>query len=209
MFISHTDKFIFFHIPKAAGTSIHFAFKDVFKVKDRADPLPPIHHITPTEFLKNNPECKDYFKFAFVRNPWERALSGFFDFKSNADRVGYKVNGISIHDFSSFEDFIKSLENSGWIKDPHFRPQSDYIFYEDGELALDFIGRVESLPQDVDKISPIVKITNGDIHRVKQYFRGKPRQTNHDPYREHYSEETKKIISSLYGKDIEYLRYEF
>ena len=40
MFISKTDNFIFFHVPKTAGSSIHIFLKDYYglKGKQRYDP---------------------------------------------------------------------------------------------------------------------------------------------------------------------------
>ena len=64
--ISHKHKFIFTHIPKTGGTSITRALNPNAGIKNKP--------------LKEMPlkDKEDYFKFTFVRNPWDRAVSMFF-----------------------------------------------------------------------------------------------------------------------------------
>ncbi len=81
MFISDSEKFIYFHIPKTAGSSIHECLK-IHSGDISLDPLPPVHHMTSKEYLYFHPEKKDYFKFAFVRNPYSRIVSAYLDFKN-------------------------------------------------------------------------------------------------------------------------------
>ena len=82
MYISHKDKFIFFHTPKTAGSSIHIFFKDHYchNGLDRKDPVPPIHHMKANLFLKYNKDINYFYKFAFVRNPFDRLVSAYSDF---------------------------------------------------------------------------------------------------------------------------------
>ena len=77
MYISHPDKFIFFHTPKVAGSSIHIFFKDHYGLvgEQRCDPIPSIHHMSAKDYLNSNPQYKNYFKFSFVRNPWDKMVS--------------------------------------------------------------------------------------------------------------------------------------
>ena len=82
MFVSEKENFIFFHTPKTAGSSIHIFFKDYYCLmgKDREDPVPPIHHMAAKLFLKYNNDLNSFYKFAFVRNPFDRLVSAFSDF---------------------------------------------------------------------------------------------------------------------------------
>jgi hypothetical protein len=88
MFVSEQNKFIFFHIPKTAGTSIHRSLKASFD-QYHLDPLPPVHHIQPKEYLYFNENKKHFFKFCFVRNPYERIVSAFLDFQNQRNTSMY------------------------------------------------------------------------------------------------------------------------
>ena len=79
MFISDKAKILFFHVPKCAGSSLHLFLKE--KYGDHTpDPLPPVHHVRVKDYLKYNPGKKDYFKFCFIRNPFDRLLSAYSDY---------------------------------------------------------------------------------------------------------------------------------
>jgi hypothetical protein len=70
--INHKYKFIFLHIPRTGGTSIEKALfgQDWWGVH------PPSKHLT-AHMAKQiyAPYWQDYFKFTFVRNPWDRMVS--------------------------------------------------------------------------------------------------------------------------------------
>ena len=86
--ISHKHKFIFIHIPNTAGTSIEKALYD-----ESCQLLPgewdydraryaPLNHLTLQELvdsaLLTPAQLQSYFKFCFVRNPWDRLVSEIF-----------------------------------------------------------------------------------------------------------------------------------
>ena len=77
MFVSDKDKFIFFHTPKVYGSSIHIFFKDYYGLTGADRAILYHHHHMSAKNINNNPDKKDYFKFAFVRNPmdnWYRRI---------------------------------------------------------------------------------------------------------------------------------------
>ena len=86
--INHEQKFIYVHIPKCGGTTIEEAFK-VNPCKYNPHILvgkPPhasndawLQHTTLKE-MKTNFEIRisEFFKFASMRNPWDRFISSFF-----------------------------------------------------------------------------------------------------------------------------------
>ncbi|MCC5796454.1 MAG: sulfotransferase family 2 domain-containing protein [Methylophaga sp.] len=63
------NKFIFIHVPKAAGTSLKTALNLSFRDAGHL-PLTYYEHLHPEEY-------REFYKFAFVRNPWSRLLSAY------------------------------------------------------------------------------------------------------------------------------------
>ena len=245
MFISKTDNFIFFHVPKTAGSSIHIFLKDYYglKGKQRYDPVPPIHHIKAQYVLKYMSEAKNFFKFAFVRNPFDRILSAFSDFTQirpeysnklskltsflgiNKYLYEYKCFELEDYNFNSYEelckkglklnksnkllrikknqsfkDFCINFKKSGWIKDTHFKPQSEILCDENNNLLVDFVGKYENLNDDLNYISNKIgfKIDIGHY-----------RKTNHQSYRNYFDDESKNIIESYFRNDLDLFDYSF
>jgi hypothetical protein len=68
---------------------------------------------------------------------------------------------------------------------------------------IDFIGKVETLGQDLQKLSEILSIPYQDID-VELTNRSK-----HKHYIEYYDDETRQLVAEKYAKDIEYFGYKF
>ena len=88
MIVSHSHKFIFFHVPKTGGHTVAHRLANFIEVVEPKREKTPKHvdkyhfagmhknmfnEATREEFLK----YPDYFSFAFVRNPWDRAFAFF------------------------------------------------------------------------------------------------------------------------------------
>jgi len=84
MIVSHADRAIFIHIPKTAGSSIKKLGQLDYNGHVRAAAIRNrvSHEVWST-----------YFKFAFVRNPWDRFLSLYCYFATmNEDHRWFKRN---------------------------------------------------------------------------------------------------------------------
>ena len=134
MIISHKFKFIFIEIPKTGTTSIVNYFFTNLKVNDDflffRKLIPPSRcwrHCTIQDTLQDFSQCSDYFKFAFVRNPWDRCVS-YYCWEKDV----YKKE-------ITFEEYIQMKK--------YDLLQKQYIGNN-----LDFIGRFENLHQDFDII---------------------------------------------------------
>lgn len=144
----------------------------------------------------------DYFKFVFVRNPWDRMVSSW--------KWEIKVRGAKE---SSFEDFVIShrekkketeryqagVFDSGdvfWLCSYH-----DWIYDEQGNKLVNFIGRFENIETDFKKVCS--KIGLEDIPLPKK------NTTIHKPYWEYYSKKTERIVRNLSPEDVEAFDYTF
>jgi len=175
---------IFIHIPKTAGSSIA---ESLFGVASR--------HVPYTEFLRANPKkFQRYFKFAFVRNPWDRLVSTFFFLQrgglNELDRTWSQRN---LAEFDGFEDFVRRglprREILSWV---HFRPQANYIMSPTGNLMVDYVGRFETLEEDFNVVASRLGV-KVDLRRTNS--------STHAPFETVYSQETATIVGKIYESD--------
>jgi len=200
--ISDKKKFIFFHLYKVAGTSITSALLPYSRQASLLDKfLTNLEIILPIDALKNNKHhlsvkemqgdliFNDYFKFAFVRNPWDWQVSGYHFMQQ-----GWKVPKHYHVKLKTFEEYIE------WrcSKDCHL--QFDFLANSKGEIGVDFVGKLENIKDDWDIICKKIDII-ADLGHTKK--------SKHKQYQDYYNSKTKDLIYKAYKKDIEYFEYEF
>ncbi len=212
--ISHKHKFIFIHIPKCAGSSIkdHF-FTDV-KLDWKAPnyellygwcPKRKIHlqHATTKQLLETElikePVWNSYFKFTIVRNPWDRAYSSYLWVMK--DR---KING-TFEEFMLSEGAFKAVlknQDTKISRAVQKLRQVDFFNIE-GQYKLDFVGRFESLKDDIERINNILQINEPfEKHSKKSLSRA-------SHYSRFYGKEKRELVERFYKDDIENLGYSF
>jgi len=204
--ISSKYKFVFVHIPKTGGSSIESAFgynlwdKKTFGSNyynyDLALGLCPItkrylQHLTMHEIesLSKN-KIDNYFRFAFVRNPWSRAVSDYL----------FYTQGKTV----TFKDFLlkpnECMPNQ--IDPAHLMEQHHFICDENNNLMVDFLGRFESLQQDFDIISDRINCPRQQLpHNNKSCLQGS--------YKSYYNQETYDIVKQKFAQDIKLFNYKF
>jgi len=211
--VSHPQKIIYCVIPKVACTTLKQALASALEIKNTAptsikENYSP-HHAQFTYLLREEAASSkyfDYFKFAFVRNPWDRLVS-FFEDKIKATPEEYTKNGIyreltsfNFNKGMSFSDFIYKLEKIPVRNDNnHFARQTDFVKHQ-GELIPTFIGYFENLKQDWDKVCKRLGISQNLKHLMK---------TNRKTYKDYYVDETKEIVSKRYEEEIDLFGYKF
>ncbi len=200
--ISKKNKFIFIHIPKTAGTSIEAALKDdscMFKRGQWAQkPMgfnAPLNHLTLSQLNQTtdiSPEEKQtFFKFTFIRNPWDKVISECFCphiqliFKS-CSTITEKIKIV-----------CEWAQKNGY--GGHCRPQSDFI--RDKNLKMDFIGKFENLQKDFHSACAHIGLAPPKLSHL-----GKTRDK---PYAEYYNDETRQMVGEKYAQDIKDFNYKF
>ena len=197
MLVSNSNKFIVFHIPKTAGSSMTYELaKYLNPCVEPPQPnktfggWQPLHHI---DRIQHRPlqECrqtefweKTYFKASFVRNPYEKIVS---QYHFNSHSYGFQN--------STFKEYIKAW-NLG--KEISRFPQLNTSYINE---KLDFIGRFENLQEDFNIVCNKIGIPQQQLPHINA--------TKHKHYTEYYDDETKQIVAEKYAKDIEYFGYEF
>lgn len=203
---------VFFHIPKTAGTSIIEALDlEIVELVNLNGYEYDRYHVTPAQALRYNPienlSIENAFKFSFVRNPWDRLVSGYFN-------IWHKR-------FKSFDEFLMVVENvvkreengeeivlneyvPDWHKEKpgieaHWRPQYHFTQFN-GNTYVDFIGRFENLQEDI-----AVVFSKLNVNKTLN----KKNSSEHKHYRKYYNRKTKKLVSEIYKKDIEIFDYKY
>ncbi len=86
--------------------------------------------------------------------------------------------------------------------DEHFRSQSDYVTSSPGRIAVDFVGRYETLNDDFAHVAHRIGLPP-DIRLPR--LQTAPR-LNHAHF---YTAETRGIVATRYANDIELFEYQF
>jgi len=199
---SDTHKCIFIHIPKCAGTTI----------RNTLQPLINGHasHSHQLASSYDKPELKNYFRFSFVRNPWDRFVSAFLYLKAGGARTHFNgsdwddeiIEVLKIDQSKNFADWVSSESTVQEAKErgQHFRAQSVYL-----DAPVDFIGRFESLSEDFEVLCNKInlgKISLPHKNKTKQNCR-------RQPYYNYYTSSSQSLIEELYKDDIENFGYKF
>ena len=196
--INHKHKCIFIHFPSTGGTSIESVFGGG-REKFDCSAIPNFYlrqeckkayiydcglfkHLS-TELARElySPYWDEYFKFSFIRNPWDWLASLWL--KGPKRRRG--------------ENF------SRWLRSPRLAPHEKQSPFNlcDQLTQMDFIGRFENLQPDFNTICDKIGIPQQQLpHKNK---------TKHKHYTEYYDDETREIVARKYARDIEYFGYEF
>jgi len=134
---------IFVHLPKTGGISVSTSLFGNLAGGHRS--LADYREIFGDDLLAA------YFKFAFVRNPWDRLLSAYrFLLAGGKTREDRRWAQVHLTAYSCFEDFVmRGLHRPEVLDWIHFRPQWRFVTLP-GQAAptLDFIGRFERLGTD-------------------------------------------------------------
>ena len=134
---------------------------------------------------------QDYFKFAIVRNPFDRFISICF-FLNRKNPVFAETP----------LQWMKSA-----IKVQRFRqrilvkPQYQQLLDGQGNIAMDYVGRYEALQESVDKICQQLQVETTPLQ--------KRNTSEHSQYREYYDDELRSAVENIYQEDLRRFNYSY
>ena len=135
------------------------------------------------------------FKFAFVRNPWDHAVSDYY----------WRLKGSKKSD-TSFKEFLFLLDQPKKSDPNKMRPPiiTNWSVYTiDDEISVDYVGRYEDLQDDFNKISKYIGLEPTEILiKAKGNFRDRSRSLG-----SHYDEESIELVRKIYQKEIDEFNY--
>jgi len=224
--ISHAYRCIFVHCPKVAGQSVEQAFVDAegltwesreaLLLRRNRDPSagpPRLAHLRAADYVAcghvDRATFDAYFKFAFVRDPYERMRS------FHAYLGGPEPTPLS--------DFVKGAfaEDLWTAKHWFVRPQADFLHGDDGRLLVDFVGRFERIEADFAHVSahvglpddglPRRNVSSGTGSRAVRRLRSLARRvgigTRTRPAHELMDAAARDVVESLFAADFDAFGY--
>lgn len=205
MIISHKHRFIFAAIPKTGTHSVRRALRVHMGAEDEEQVRLFVEKSLPYEELAamrhghisleqlrphiGSDIFRGYFKFAFVRNPFDRFIS-YCSFMTR--------------DIGAFDQDPKRVMRLMLAQAPRhvwFEPQHVFVVDADGGMLADEIGRVEDMQESYDRICARIGIPSAALEKANASRRG--------DYRGYYDDQLVEAVAKLYARDLEIFGYQF
>ena len=215
--INHDLKTIFIHIHKTGGTYISYMLQKYYGFKNYYLRRPDhdifcmnkkkttkylnyenrIHGVL--NYFKTSPfinkkmnmtqqKWDTYYKFCFIRNPYDRIISGW-----------YHVNKLNI----PFSNYLNLYNRCNDVEFMHvFMPQVRNIINEKGKININFIGQFENLEDDFQKVLKNIGVKD-IIHDVKKQMN----KREHNPFYTYFGQESLNKVNLILKEDFKFLNF--
>lgn len=205
MYLSRQRNFLFCHVPRTGGSSL---FEHISCHVSDAERL-FLQHLSMKEAKSLlGADFAGLFKFAFVRNPWDRlvswhALTSLCNAKFDFNDPDLQTCPDSPH-WQNFDQFLeeaceKKVERfrCDWLNFSQWLQLTDH----EGNLLVDEVGRFENYQQDAEKF--LLQVD------VMQPFNISNNGTKHLHYSHYYSDFGRELVADVFAEDVVNLGYQF
>lgn len=172
------------------------------------------NHI-PLSHVQKNMDCDEYdqyFKFGFVRNPFDRLVSAYLYV------VDWHAYFEHARPYESFEDFVNQLFVTKIKPAESMKYGPQHVFLD----GCDHVGRFENLQRDYNLVCERISVYPRRLTRENSEYAWrylpkhgwsvyheqnplKPRQH----YTEYYNQHTRDVVSDVFACDLEQYNYSF
>lgn len=207
MIVSHKHRFIFAAVPKTGTHSVRRALREHLGPDDIEQvglfvqkrfpygPLAKVGHghisLEQVRPFIGEEAFAGYFKFAFVRNPFDRFVS-YCSFIAREDDLFARDPRRVMRHFA-----IESPPTDHVL----FHPQHTFLTGRDGELLADKVGRVEDMQASYDEIAAQIGLPGARLEQLNGSRRS--------DYCAYYDEELIDVVGRLYRRDLDLFGYTF
>jgi hypothetical protein len=205
--ISYRHRFIFFAVPKTGSHALRRALRPQLGPDDLEQvglydpvrfPFPRLAalrhgHISVRQIAPviGDDVFAGMFKFAFVRNPYDRFVSYCAFMSRESGEFERDPRGFMKH-------VIKVARPTQHLL---YRPQASTLVDEQGLLAVDFLGRTETMQVSWDAICAKIGLSSSSLDTVNT--------SRHKDYRQYYDDELRDLVGAVYRRDLELFGYDF
>ena len=209
--ISRDKKCIFIHIPKCGGSSIEEAIWPDIKGRTEKDLWMGFVNLYENKYQTGGLQhllgwqvreevgsdvFDAFYKFTFVRNPWDRIVSQFAFMQLRPDLMDY-LGMRPDTEFKSYLELISLKEHVQWI------PQVRFFLDRDGSVLVDRIGRLETFREDCAQIFSTLGLGADQLP-------GHANRSKRQPLQYYYSDrEAVEMVADIFAEDIDFLGYQF
>lgn len=206
MIVSTLHKFVFAAIPKTGTHAVRQALREHLGPQDMEQvglfvqkkfPVPALAqlghgHITLEQLRPYvQPEAwASFFKFAFVRNPFDRFISYCAFITRDGDEFDRDPQAV-----------MRDVLADPPLDHVLFQPQHSFVADPSGALLTDYVGRVEQMQASYDEIAARIGIPTATLERINT--------TNRRNYRDYYDAPLIEGVAKVYARDLEYFSYEY
>ena len=156
---------------------------------------------------------KEYFKFTFVRNPWDRFISLWIKFKEET-KLQEQFNGLfDLHidtDFKEPQEVLRYLllaHRKGIMMPRWFKPQYEYIHDENLKVLTNYVGTYEKFQFCFDFLCDRIDIPHKTLPWGGEEHRRHNKEKKH--YTDYYDPVMINAVAEIYHNDIRTWQYEF
>jgi hypothetical protein len=199
--ISLQKRFLFVHIPKTAGNSIQSVLRDysedqLVALRKEQDGIERFGLRNPKYDLKKHSTLSEYqealgdeqfrnlYKFACVRNPWDRMVSYYFTPTQNPETLNEKKFRETIFKAVSVADYLRLDKGE-----------------QDPFANVDCIMRFENLTDDFRAVCNTIGIPPPALPRYNRSSR--------EHYSKYYDDELREFVRARFAAEIERFNYRF
>ena len=210
--INFDKKFLFSHPQKCGGSSIELALQRELKLNDE-DHMVYLHkHLGLSSVIeiieKHGYDVKDFFKFAIIRNPWDRMVSWYYMAKNVL--IYHKLNDPNSPPAEIY--FYKKIESMNFqdfcvfqYDEPINRlVPTEELLCHNGEFLMDFVIQFDHIKEGFDYCMQKIGFTNMKLPHV-EFNTHRPKV----PYQSYYNNKTKDIIGKQFKFDIDFFGFTF
>ncbi|MFY0694267.1 MAG: sulfotransferase family 2 domain-containing protein [Lentibacter algarum] len=211
MLISLQKNFLFIHVPKTAGSSLHHILEPYSQQNNRTLVRRLMNHLPLRQdiskaYFRQHAKCdllqrqiapkvfNSLHKFAAVRNPYDHMVSYYKFIQQNRQGSWYKKA-----QNWSFSDAVSYFEKRNNIQPVN---QTSWLVDRNGEFIVDRILFFESISEDFHKLADFLELEGS--HKMPHH-----NVTIRSDYRDYYNNDLKLRVEALYKSDFDNFGYQF
>ena len=209
-FYDPNKKFLYISVSKVGNTSIKACIYSMPDMGDYRNVHKAVHEQECRAHVSELDKFKDYYKFTFVRNPFDRLVS-CYENKLHGDKssVGVTIKELIYDRYMmgylgkdrGFKDFARRVcRIPDKYADRHFVSQSFGMLDENGALIPDYVGKFENFAGDFEVVRE-----KFDLPPLPHYNKASKKKKN---WMDYYDMDTAQRVYERYKTDIELFGYQ-